>query len=70
VSHHVKGLFLIWPPGIGKMHPAFGIDLKAIDAVHVVCFSTALTLIEALEPAELKYELKKNQSNIEVPWID
>jgi len=52
------------------MHPAFGIDLKVIDAVYAVCFSTALTLIEALEPAELKYELKKNQSIIEVPWID
>ncbi|MDD1637528.1 MAG: hypothetical protein LUQ56_05250 [Methylococcaceae bacterium] len=70
MSHYVQGLFLIWPPGIGKMHPTFGIDLKVIDAVYAVCFSTALTLIEALEPAELKYELKKNQSNIEVPWID
>ena len=33
--------------------------VKAIEAGYKVCFSTALTLIEALELAELKGELKK-----------
>ena len=49
----------IGSPGVGKTHLAIGLGLKAIEAGYKVCFSTAPTLIEALELAELKGELKK-----------
>ena len=49
----------IGSPGVGKTHLAIGLGLKAIEAGYKVCFSTALTLIETLELAELKGELKK-----------
>jgi len=49
----------IGPPGVGKTHLAIGIGLKAIDAGYKVSFSTALGLMETLELAELKGELKK-----------
>ena len=49
----------IGTPGVGKTHLAIGLGLKAIESGYKVCFSTALTLIEALELAELKGELKK-----------
>jgi len=42
------------PPGAGKTHLAIGLGLRAIEAGYKVCFSTALTLIEVLELAELK----------------
>jgi DNA replication protein DnaC len=49
----------IGPPGVGKTHLAIGLGLKAIDAGYKVSFNTALSLIETLEVAELKGELKK-----------
>jgi len=49
----------IGPPGVGKTHLATGIGIKAIDAGYKVLFITALALVEALELAELKGELKK-----------
>jgi DNA replication protein DnaC len=49
----------IGPPGVGKTHLAIGIGLKAIDAGYKVSFHTALSLMETLEVAELKGELKK-----------
>jgi DNA replication protein DnaC len=49
----------IGPPGVGKTHLAIGIGLKAIDAGYKVSFNTALGLMETLELAELKGELKK-----------
>lgn len=49
----------IGPPGVGKTHLAIGIGLKAIDAGYKVSFHTALGLMETLELAELKGELKK-----------
>ncbi len=52
-------LVFIGPPGVGKTHLATGIGLKAIDAGYKVLFTTALALVEALELAELKGELKK-----------
>jgi DNA replication protein DnaC len=49
----------IGSPGVGKTHLTIGLGFKAIEAGYKVCFSTALTLIEALELAELRGELKK-----------
>ena len=49
----------IGPPGVGKTHLAIGIGLKAIDAGYKVSFNTALELMETLDVAELKGELKK-----------
>lgn len=52
-------LVFIGPPGVGKTHLATGIGIRAIDAGYKVLFTTALALVEALELAELKGELKK-----------
>ncbi len=52
-------IVFIGPPGVGKTHLATGIGIKAIDAGYKVLFTTALALVEALELAELKGELKK-----------
>ena len=52
-------LVFIGPPGVGKTHLAIGIGLQAIDAGYKVLFNTTLSLMEMLELAELKGELKK-----------
>ncbi len=52
-------LVFIGPPGVGKTHLATGIGLQAIEAGYKVVFSTALALMELLELAELRGELKK-----------
>ena len=52
-------LVFIGPPGVGKTHLAIGIGHQAIKAGYKVLFSTALSLVEMLELAELKGELKK-----------
>ncbi len=52
-------IIFIGPAGVGKTHLAMGIGLKAVDAGYKVLFITALALVEALELAELKGELKK-----------
>jgi DNA replication protein DnaC len=49
----------IGSPGVGKTHLAIGNGLKAIEAGYKVGFHTALGLMETLELAELKGELKK-----------
>jgi DNA replication protein DnaC len=54
-----ENVVFIGPPGVGKTHLAIGLGLKAIDAGYKVSFNTALGLIEALELAEIKGELKK-----------
>ena len=54
-----SNVVLIGPPGVGKTHLAIGLGLKAVEAGYKVSFYTALGLIEALELAELKGELKK-----------
>jgi DNA replication protein DnaC len=54
-----ENVVFIGSPGVGKTHLAIGLGLKAIASGYKVYFSTALTLIEALELAELKGELKK-----------
>lgn len=55
-------LIFIGPPGVGKTHLSIGIGLKAIDAGYKVLFVSALSLVESLELAELKGELKKKIS--------
>ncbi len=52
-----NNLIFIGPPGVGKTHLSIG--SKAIDAGYKVLFTTALSLTESLEIAELKGELKK-----------
>jgi len=54
-----ENVVFIGPPGVGKTHLSIGLGLKAIQAGYKVCFSTALGLIEILELAELRGELKK-----------
>lgn len=57
-------LIFIGPPGVGKTHLAIGIGHKAVDAGYKVLFSTALSLVETLELAELKGELKKKINSL------
>ena len=52
-------LIFIGPPGVGKTHLAIGIGLKSINAGYKVLFTSALSLVETLELAEIKGELKK-----------
>ena len=54
-----NNIVFIGPAGVGKTHLAMGIGLKAVDTGYKVLFITALALVEALELAELKGELKK-----------
>jgi len=57
-------LVFIGPPGVGKTHLAIGIGLKALDAGYKVLFTTALALVEPLELAEMKGELKKKIASL------
>ncbi|MBC7357503.1 MAG: ATP-binding protein [Desulfacinum sp.] len=52
-------LIFIGPPGVGKTHLAIGIGQEAIDAGYKVLFTSALGLVEKLELAEIKGELKQ-----------
>lgn len=59
-----QNLIFIGPPGVGKTHLAIGIALKAIASGYKVLFRTALALVEDLELAEMKGELKKRLSQL------
>jgi len=54
-----ENIVFIGPPGVGKTHLATGIGLKSIESGYKVLFVTAISLIEMLDIAELKGELKK-----------
>ena len=57
-----NNLVFIGPPGVGKTHLAIGIGYKAVEAGYRVMFRNALDLVEELELAEMKGELKKRVS--------
>lgn len=57
-----SSLIFVKPPGVAKTHLAAGLGLKAILAGYKVLFITALSLVEILELAQIKRELKKKIS--------
>ena len=59
-----ENLVFIGPPGVGKTHLATGIGIKAVETGYKVFFTTAMALIEALDLAEIKGQLKKKISTI------
>jgi len=59
-----ENLVFIGPPGVGKTHLAIGIAHKALDAGYKVLFRNALELVEELEIAEMKGELKKKLAQL------
>ncbi len=57
-----QNLIFIGPPGVGKTHLAIGIGHRAIEAGYRVQFKTAMALVEELELAEKRGELKRRIS--------
>ncbi len=53
-----ENLIFIGPPGVGKTHLAIGIGYKAIEAGYKVLFAPAVELVETLDLALAKGELK------------
>jgi DNA replication protein DnaC len=58
-----ENVVFIGPPGVGKTHLSLSLGIKAIESGYKVLFTTALSLVELLDLAELRGELKK-QINI------
>lgn len=54
-----ENLIFIGPPGVGKTHLSIGIGLKALSAGYKVLFTNALDLVEKLEFARIKGQLKQ-----------
>jgi DNA replication protein DnaC len=60
-----QNIVFIGPPGVGKTHLALAIGHQAIETGYKVLFSTALALVESLDLAELRGELKKKINSIQ-----
>jgi DNA replication protein DnaC len=60
-----QNVVFIGPPGVGKTHLALAIGHQAVEAGYRVTFSTALALVESLDLAELRGELKKKINSIQ-----
>jgi DNA replication protein DnaC len=54
-----ENIVFMGPPGVGKTHLAIAIGIKTVNAGYKVLFLTALNLIESLDLAEMRGELKK-----------
>jgi DNA replication protein DnaC len=54
-----ESVVFIGPPGVGKTHLAIAVGVKAVETGYKVLFTTALTLVESLDLAEARGELKK-----------
>lgn len=59
-----QNLIFIGPPGVGKTHLAIGLGQRAIQSGYKVLFKTALELVELLELAELRGELKQKLTQL------
>jgi len=59
-----ENIVFIGTPGVGKTHLAIGIGEAALDQGYKVYFTSALALVELLEVAELKGELKQKINQI------
>ncbi|MCA1772309.1 MAG: IS21-like element helper ATPase IstB [Halomonas sp.] len=59
-----QNIVFIGSTGVGKTHLAIGIGHEAIQAGYRVLFRNALTLVEELELAEMKGELKKRLNQL------
>lgn len=59
-----QNLIFIGPPGVGKTHLAIGLGQRAIHSGYKVLFKTALELVELLELAELRGELKQKLTQL------
>ena len=60
-----QNIVFIGPPGVGKSHLALAIGHQAIETGYKVLFSTALALVESIDLAELRGELKKKINAIQ-----
>jgi len=59
-----ENIIFIGPPGVGKTHLSIGIAGKAIDAGYKAFFCSSLELLEILELAEIKGNLKQQINSL------
>jgi len=59
-----ENIVFMGPPGVGKTHLAIAIGIKTVQAGYKVLFTTALDLIESLDLAETRGELKKKINSL------
>jgi len=59
-----ENIVFIGAPGVGKTHLAISLGVKAIEAGYRVLFTSALNLIESLDLAEMRGELKSKITSL------